>query len=119
MPINSTRVFLVLFVSLTLLQSCIQVDAEPANPSKGEEFSFAFLTDIHLNMGSNNCFDGFRKAVNSAKTKGVDFIITGGDNCDIDVLNDDTKTAHELYNRFSDVIKSSKIPFYPTLGNQT
>jgi len=85
--------------------------------AKKEKFSFAFLTDIHLNKGDNGCFDGFKKAIDSAKKSGADFLMTGGDNVDIDVLGNDAKTAHELYGRLAKIIHKSDIPFYPTMGN--
>ena len=117
MYLSRFKLILLLFisVSVTLLNGC--KNAKAVTPSGNEAFSFAFLTDIHLNNGNNNCFDGLRKAINSAKSKDVDFIITGGDNCDIDVLGSDSNTAHDLYNRFSSVLKSSGITFYPALGN--
>ena len=33
-----------------------------------------------------NCFKGLEKAIDNAKANKVDFILTGGDNVDIDVL---------------------------------
>jgi hypothetical protein len=40
-------------------------------------------------MGNNGCFDGFGKAIADARSKNVDFIMTGGDNEDFDVLKGD------------------------------
>lgn len=82
-----------------------------------ESFSVAFFTDIHLNMGDNGCFQGLDKAIYMADSFGVDFILTGGDNVDIDVLKDDSITAYELYNRFSEVIQLSPLKIYPAIGN--
>ncbi len=77
--------------------------SEPAL-KKTQKFSFAFFTDIHLNKGDNNCFQGLQMAIESAKSNKSDFVLTGGDNVDIDVLGKDTETAHELYQRYSEVI---------------
>lgn len=88
----------------------------PQPKSKNSSFSFAFFTDLHLNNGNNNCFQGFDKAVNDAKTKGVDFIMTGGDNVDIDGLKS-AQPAHELYQKYALKIDNAGIPFYPTIGN--
>ena len=92
-------------------------EANPPQPnSQNNSFSFAFFTDLHLNNGDNNCWQGFDKAVNSAKSKGVDFIMTGGDNVDIDGM-DNPQLAHELYQKYALEIENAEIPFYPTIGN--
>lgn len=85
--------------------------------NKHQNFKFAFLTDIHLSVGNNKGFEGFKKAIQSAKSKGIDFIITGGDNVDIDVLGDDDEAAHKLYLQFSEIINEAIIDIYPTVGN--
>ena len=108
-------IVLLVLVLLPVFNDC--KDAGAVSPEEKQAFSFAFLTDIHLNFGNNNCFDGFNKAISSAKEKGVDFIITGGDNCDIDGLGSDVNTAHELYGKFASVVNSSDIPIYPAIGN--
>ena len=80
-------------------------------------FSIAFFTDIHLNKGENGCFDGLKKAIHRAGSLGADFIITGGDNVDIDVLKDDSATAHELYQQFVNIQEESPLNFHTTIGN--
>lgn len=103
-----------------ILLSVFTISCAEANPpqpnSQINSFSFAFFTDIHLNNGNNNCWEGFDKAVNSAKSKGVDFIMTGGDNVDIDGM-DNSQPAHELYQKYALKIENAEIPFYPTIGN--
>ena len=89
----------------------------PSDKKKTEKFSFAFFTDIHLNKGDNNCFQGLDKAIKSAKSQKADFILTGGDNVDIDVLGKDADTAHELYARYAEAIKNAGIDYYATIGN--
>ncbi len=98
--------------SLSLAQAI-----EPESNDKRNSFSFAFFTDIHLNKKNNGCFTAFEKAIETAKKSKVDFIMTGGDNVDIDVLNDDASTAHELFQKFAEKIEKSKMIFYPTIGN--
>ena len=106
---------LILFL-LAYTFSC--AEANPSQPTGSQSsFSFAFFTDLHLNNGNNNCFQAFNLAINNAKSKEVDFIMTGGDNVDIDVLGDDVKTANELYERYLKTIDNSGIPFYLTIGN--
>lgn len=81
------------------------------------KFSFAFLTDIHLNNENNNCFEGIDKAIKSIKLNDIDFILTGGDNVDIDVLGKDADTAHDLYKRYAEIIENSDIDYYAAIGN--
>jgi 3',5'-cyclic AMP phosphodiesterase CpdA len=85
--------------------------------SQNTEFKFAFLTDIHLNNKAENCFQGFEKAIEHAKTNEAQFIITGGDNVDIDVLGNKKEEAEELYNKFKNTLDKSEIDIYPTMGN--
>lgn len=92
---------------------------ESTTPDPEEEFSFnfAYFTDTHLNMGNNGCFAGYEKAISDARTNTIDFIMTGGDNVDIDGLKSDAATAHKLYGWLANTIKLSGIKFYPTIGN--
>ncbi len=80
-------------------------------------FSFAFFTDIHLSKNPNRCFEGLNKAIATAKSLNVDFILSGGDNMNIDVLKSDSTTAHELYQYFKGVVENSGIKIYPAVGN--
>lgn len=82
-----------------------------------QKFSFAFLTDIHLNNGYNDCFVGLQKAIDNAKANKVDFILTGDDNVDIDVLKKDSETSHKLYQKYAEVISNSGVEYYATHGN--
>jgi len=84
---------------------------------KKNDFKFAFFTDIHLNNGKNNCFQGFEKAIQSAKKHHVDFILTGGDNVDIDVLGKDTKTANQRYGKYAQMIANAGIKYHAAIGN--
>lgn len=101
----------ILFLTTTILYG------QTRRSKSANSFSFAFFTDIHLNKGDNNCFQGFEKAIESAKSKEIDFIITGGDNVDIDVLGKDADTAHELFKRYSEITSNSDLKFYTSIGN--
>jgi 3',5'-cyclic AMP phosphodiesterase CpdA len=107
-----------LFVIISLFYTnTILLAIEPETNDKKDHFSFAFFTDIHLNKKNNGCFTAFDKAIQNAKRNKVDFIVTGGDNLDIDILGDDAVTANVLFQKFKEVITKSDIPFYPTIGN--
>lgn len=104
-----------------LLLSCntndtIASDNDEELPKKESKFNFVFMTDLHLNNQNNNCFDWFDKSIEKAKADKADFILTGGDNVDIDGLKD-YQTADQLYGRFAKAIEKSKTPFYVTVGN--
>jgi len=99
-----------------LLVSLICIQAQETNDDKNK-FSFAFLTDIHLNTGDNGCFEGLERAISSVKEQQADFIITGGDNVDIDVLGKDAGTAHHLYAKYAELLANSGISYYVSIGN--
>jgi len=107
----------ILLTTIFLFSLSIANAVETESNDKRNSFSFAFFTDIHLNKKNNGCFTAFEKAIETAKKSKVDFIMTGGDNVDIDVLNDDASTAHELFQKFAEKIEKSEITFYPTIGN--
>lgn len=105
-----------ILLSLTLLVFITCVKASDPDDDK-KKFSFAFFTDIHLNKGNNGCFDALEIAISSAKKHQSDFILTGGDNVDIDVLGNDAQTARWLYGKYADVIANTDIPYYACVGN--
>ena len=105
-----------LLLPIVLFASVIWTCAQDLQDDKNK-FSFAFFTDIHLSKGDNNCFNGLEKAISSVKTQHADFILTGGDNVDIDVLGKDASTAHWLYNAYAELIAKSGIDYYSTIGN--
>lgn len=109
------KLFFLVLIITSILNSC--KNTEQPEVEVETAFSFAFFTDIHLNMGNNGCFDGFGKAIADARSKNVDFIMTGGDNVDIDVLKGDAETANKLYQRFDSTISASNVDFYTAIGN--
>ncbi len=107
------------FISLTLLIALLAGCHPAVKHAETPEttFRFAFMTDIHLNMGENNCFQGLEQAIGHAKSNKAEFIITGGDNVDVDYLKDNNETAHELYQRLATFKDQAGIGFYTTIGN--
>ena len=104
-----------------LLLLCLTTSCGPAADKTLENtessFKFAFLTDIDLNKGDNDCYEGLKTALDSAKDENIDFVITGGDNVDIDVLKDDKQTAVFLYEKFNEICNASSLKIYPAPGN--
>jgi len=107
----------ILLITGLFLLSITFLNGQSRRSKSNNQFTFAFFTDIHLNKGNNRCFQGFEKAIESAKGEEVDFILTGGDNVDIDVLGKDAETAHELFQRYSEITSNSDIKFYSSIGN--
>ncbi len=84
-----------------------------------EKFSFAFLTDVHLNKNPKaRSYDGLKQAIQSADASGADFILTGGDNVDVDGMKADRKAdAAQLYQDYKELIAASSLKWYLTIGN--
>jgi UDP-2,3-diacylglucosamine pyrophosphatase LpxH len=87
------------------------------NKKDETSFKFAFLTDIHLSLDNSSGFNGFKKAIEDARTNQAEFIITGGDNMDIDVLGNNRDEAVSLFKRYKKELKNVGIKIYPTIGN--
>lgn len=84
-----------------------------------DKFAFAFLTDIHLNANqATNGAAGFEQAIQRAEASGADFILTGGDNVDVDGLKADQKDdALALYHNYKAITDASKLSVYLAIGN--
>lgn len=79
------------------------------------EFSFAFLTDIHL-QPEKEAVAGFRQAIESVNKLNPDFVITGGDLV-MDVLDQTYERADSLYNLYKEVSGELNMPVYNAAGN--
>ncbi len=104
---------LVLSSFCLLLSSCGQTPVQPI--VKGPQFTFAFLTDIHLEP-ERHAVEGFQLAIETVNKLNPDFVITGGDLV-FDALGVKEKRADSLFNIYIDCIRSLKAPFYNTMGN--
>ncbi|WP_262249368.1 metallophosphoesterase family protein [Parapedobacter soli] len=84
-----------------------------------EKFSFAFFTDIHLNKNPKaRSYDGLRQAIRSVDASGADFVLTGGDNVDVDGMKANQRAdAIQLYQDYKGLAASSALPWYFTIGN--
>jgi len=105
------NVIAVLIISLLML-SCSKNTEDKKSP---EQFTFAFLTDIHL-QPELNAVKGFKQAIDTVNKLNPDFVITGGDLV-MDVLDVSYGRADSLYNLYLDVVKGFKMPVYNTIGN--
>jgi 3',5'-cyclic AMP phosphodiesterase CpdA len=92
--------------------------AEKADGSENS-FSFAFLTDVHLNANNPDISSkGLRQALEHAKSKEVDFVLFGGDLADLDGLQtQDSLRADSLIAAFKSIVDESGMKAYFTIGN--
>ena len=105
---------LFLGLSLLILMGC---NPKSAKTSTTEEdgFSFAFLTDIHL-QPEKEAITGFRQAIDSVNKLNPDFVITGGDLV-MDALDQTYGRVDSLYNLYIEVSGELNMPVYNTVGN--
>lgn len=106
----------------TVLTGWLLLSGQPLNAQSSStlgQFSFAFLTDLHLNHSERaNSFGGFEMVRHAVDHAGVDFVITGGDNVDVDGMKaGGFERAVELYARYSESIKNSPLNWHFTIGN--
>jgi Icc protein len=86
-----------------------------SSPEFIPEFSFAFLTDIHL-QPELNALEGYKEAIKSVNKLDPDFAIIGGDLI-MDALGVGYERAEMLYDLYIDATKEFTMPVYNTLGN--
>jgi len=98
------------FLSLALLLSAAGCSRPP---EQNGNFSFAFMTDIHLKPGVENIF---KTALDSANKRNVDFMLTGGDLV-FDVLRGDKPYADSLFRLYKETSALFKGPVYNCIGN--
>jgi 3',5'-cyclic AMP phosphodiesterase CpdA len=81
---------------------------------------FAFATDVHLNIGNHgSCFDGFRLALDQIKKSKVDFVIFGGDLCDVSGMSNNLskQRADSMFTAFRQMVEETGLKSYYTIGN--
>jgi len=101
-----------LLIMLILMSSCM----EPKNNTiEDEGFTFAFITDIHL-QPERHAIDGFLQAIDTINQLKPDFVITGGDLI-MDALGTSYGRADSLYKLYNKTVANFDIPVYNTLGN--
>jgi 3',5'-cyclic-AMP phosphodiesterase len=83
--------------------------------SKQEDFTFAFMTDIHLTP-ERSAVPGFMQAINTINGLHPDFVITGGDLI-MDALEQRYSRADSLYNLYAEEVRNLTMPVYNTMGN--
>jgi 3',5'-cyclic AMP phosphodiesterase CpdA len=108
------KAFLLLSVVFFILASCNQ-EKNPAVIEAEDSFTFAFLTDIHV-QPERDAEAGFQAAIDKVNKIGPEFIITGGDHI-MDALGVSYERADSLYNIYTSMIEGFNMPAYHTIGN--
>jgi len=102
-------------LSLVLVLVFILIGCNQLHRDTSDQFSFAFLTDIHL-QPEQNAVEGFQKAIDTINKLNPDFVLTGGDLV-MDVLNQTYGRSDSLYNLYAETVKGFNMPLYNTVGN--
>lgn len=105
--------YLFITTSLFFISSCKTQDGD--QPSENNTFSFAFLTDTHL-QPEKNAAEGFKQAIDTVNMLKPDFVITGGDQI-MDALGQAESRADSLYDMWDEMSGLFNMPVYNTMGN--
>ena len=103
-----------IFIALLTLSGCSS-GARKEKLTEDDAFSFAFLTDIHL-QPERGARVGFQWAIREVNKRNPDFVLTGGDMV-MDALNQTYGRADSLYTLYEDLVEKFKMPVYNTMGN--
>jgi len=108
------QIFAIVALSLVLLvgfNRCSKLDVN----SVSDEFSFVFMTDIHV-QPERHADEGFRQAAQVVNELKPDFVITGGDLI-MDALGQSWERSDSLYNLYREISEDFTMPVYNTIGN--
>lgn len=110
-PLNKARLIkLLLFIVIVSLSNACK---KP--PSEKPGFSFAFLTDIHV-QPERMATEGFIAAIAKVNKLKPDFVITGGDLI-MDALAQTPGRADSLYDLYVETSRGFNMPVHNTMGN--
>jgi Icc protein len=112
---ESMKKLITIFFLFLLLISCNKQSKLNKDKTSPDQFSFAFLTDIHLTYG-RSAPEGFAKAINTVNKLNPDFVLTGGDLI-LDALETPYESVDSLYDLYLEMIKGFKMQVYNTIGN--
>ena len=101
-------------LTILLLSGC-KTSASKTQEKAEDGFTFAFLTDIHL-QPEHSAIKGFQQAIDTINVIHPDFVLTGGDLV-MDVLDQSYGRSDSLYNLYEEVSKGFHMPVYNTVGN--
>jgi len=99
----------------TLIVSCGPASDPTSENASANDFSFVFLTDIHLTT-ERHALEGFMQAIDTINHLNPDFVLTGGDNI-MDALAENYEHSDSLYDLFAETAEKLKMPINSTMGN--
>lgn len=108
------KTWLILGILLFIISGCKPKSGNGTSPEE-DGFSFAFLTDIHL-QPEKNAVEGFRQAIDTINKLDPDFVITGGDLV-MDVLDQTYGRADSLFTLYREISGELNMPVYNAVGN--
>ncbi len=106
-------VYFIAFCAIIIV-SC-NTGSRDKDSEEAYDFTFAFLTDIHVEYGKN-ADKGFQQAIEHVNGMKPDFIVTGGDLIS-DALAQTEEKATELYDLYIELKDGFEAPLYNTQGN--
>lgn len=104
---------IVIVLATLLISSCNKSGEAVAEDENA--FSFAFLTDIHV-QPEKDADKGFKMAIDTLNKLKPDFVITGGDLI-MDALGQTEARADSLYDMYDELSALIEVPVYNTMGN--
>lgn len=108
------KTWLIFGILLLIISGC-KTKSGKGTSSEEDAFSFAFLTDIHL-QPEKNAVEGFRRAIDTINKLDPDFVITGGDLV-MDVLDQTYGRADSLFFLYRKISGELNMPVYNAVGN--
>jgi Icc protein len=109
------RIIAVAFLSISIGVDGQKKATVPIGQGVQEDFSFVFMTDIHL-QPEHGAQEAFQNVIDKVNKLNVDFVITGGDLV-YDVLRGNFNRSDSLFRTYSNTIKKFNVPVYNTIGN--
>lgn len=110
---KSYRAVFMIAITVIAFAGCNKKAVDSKAPEPG--FTFAFITDIHL-QPERNAVEGFKAAIDTLNDLKPDFVITGGDLI-MDALGQTWERSDSLYNLYAEEANAFEMPVYNTLGN--
>ncbi len=106
---------LFIVVVFLLMAGCNQTSKKTAEVKANNDFSFVFMTDIHLTK-ERHAVEGLTQAIDTINKLAPDFVLTGGDNI-MDALAQTYEHSDSAYSLFTETISKLNMPLYTTMGN--
>lgn len=107
----------ILFRSAVVLFYCLFVlnVFSQQYPGKEQEFSFVFMTDLHIKHDPFVVSE-FSRLIDTINKMNVDFVLTGGDQV-YDVMRGNVKKGDSLFSLYKELKAKINVPVHSCMGN--